>query len=200
VAKKKTLLLDSMEQLKALADPLRQQLLEQFAKQPATTKQVATTLGYQPTRLYHHVGKLEAAGLIRLVEKRPVRGATEKYYETTASVIKVDRRAFDGPSGQLVGDAVSLNVVDGLWSNIRDDIAAFLSNSHEDPGDESDAEGEIVFANAEIEVDEETAKMLRDKMLQELQNIDKSAESVTKGSKPTRKYRIVMGWYPKAPD
>jgi len=188
-----------MQQLKALADPLRQQLLEQFVKQPATTKQVAIALGYQPTRLYHHVAKLEAAGLIRLVEERPVRGATEKYYEAVASAIKVDRKSFDGPSGQLVGDAVSLNVIDGLWRNIHDEIAAYLSIVHADSEDEPGAEDEILFASSEIEVDEDTAKILRRKLLQELEDIDRSSENAPKGKKPAKKYRVVLGWYPKAP-
>gem|GEM_PF-5888902 len=72
--------------------------------------------------------------------------------------------------------------------------------SHSESGEESAAEEEILFLNAEIEVDEKTAQELRSKLLQELQNIDKSAQKQSKGSEPTRKYRIVMGWYPKAPD
>ena len=107
-----TLSIDTIEQLKAIADPLRQQLLHEFAKRPATTKQVAVALGYQPTRLYHHVSKLENSGLIRLVETRPVRGATEKYYEAAAPTIKIDHQALAASVEKDVGQSMYLNVID----------------------------------------------------------------------------------------
>src|ERR1041385_4253093 len=72
------------EQLKAVADPLRQRILGLFVKEPRTTKQVAELLGQPPTRLYHHVDLLEKAGLIELVETRPKRGTVEKYFQAVA--------------------------------------------------------------------------------------------------------------------
>src|ERR1051326_7711550 len=72
-----------LDQVRALAHPLRLRLLELFARQPRTAKQAAEVLGEPPTRLYHHVAALERAGLIRLKETRQNRGTTEKYYEAS---------------------------------------------------------------------------------------------------------------------
>src|SRR2546425_5547851 len=69
------------QQLRALAHPLRLRLLEAFALGRRTTMQVAAQLGEPPTRLYHHVNALERAGILKLVDTRQVRGATEKYFE-----------------------------------------------------------------------------------------------------------------------
>src|SRR5262245_11576025 len=74
----------TVAELRALAHPLRLRILELFAEAPRTTKQVADLLGQPPTRLYHHVGALERAGLLVLTETRQIRGATEKWYEATA--------------------------------------------------------------------------------------------------------------------
>jgi DNA-binding transcriptional ArsR family regulator len=71
-------------ELRALAHPLRLRVLELFAEQPRTTKQVALLLGEPPTRLYHHVAALERAGLLRLKETRKNRGTVEKWYEAIA--------------------------------------------------------------------------------------------------------------------
>ena len=60
----------SLEQLKAVADPLRVRILETLCLEARTTKQVADKLGEKPTRLYHHVDALAEAGLIRLVDTR----------------------------------------------------------------------------------------------------------------------------------
>ena len=77
--------ISDIEQVKALSHPLRMRIIETLAAaDPMTTKQVAERLGEKPTRLYHHVDKLEQAGLIRLTHTKQNRGTTEKYYETIA--------------------------------------------------------------------------------------------------------------------
>jgi DNA-binding transcriptional ArsR family regulator len=77
-----------LHEVRALAHPLRMQMIELFAEQPRTAKQVAQALGQPPTRLYHHVATLERAGLLRLCETRAVRGATEKYYAVTQNAAR----------------------------------------------------------------------------------------------------------------
>src|SRR3982751_5112700 len=87
-----------LEQMRALSHPLRIRLLELFAEKPRTTKQAAEVLGEAPTRLYHHVAALERAGLIRLRETRPVRGAVEKYFEATAKRYVADEESLRDPA------------------------------------------------------------------------------------------------------
>ena len=79
--------LASLDQLRALAHPLRLRMLEVFAEGPRTTKQVAQRLGEPPTKLYHHANALERAGLLRLSKTRQNRGAIEKWYEATSETI-----------------------------------------------------------------------------------------------------------------
>ena len=45
---------------------------------------MADRLGEKPTKLYHHVDTLEAAGLIKLVKTKRKRGTVEKYFEAVA--------------------------------------------------------------------------------------------------------------------
>jgi DNA-binding transcriptional ArsR family regulator len=70
-----------MQELRALAHPLRLKLVEAFAGGARTTMQVAAELGEPPTRLYHHVNALERAGILALARTRQVRGTTERYLE-----------------------------------------------------------------------------------------------------------------------
>src|SRR5438874_10330090 len=87
-------------EMRALAHPLRLRLLELFAEQPRTTKQVAELLDQPPTRLYHHVAALERAGLLRLTETRKNRGTTEKWYEAVArSIGATDARGTRSKAG-----------------------------------------------------------------------------------------------------
>jgi DNA-binding transcriptional ArsR family regulator len=77
----------SLDQLRALAHPLRLRMLELFAEEPRTTKQVAQLLGEPPTKLYHHANALERVGLLRLSKTRQNRGAIEKWYEAANGTI-----------------------------------------------------------------------------------------------------------------
>ena len=77
----------SLDQLRALAHPLRLRMLELFAEGPRTTKQVAQLLGEPPTKLYHHANTLERVGLLRLSKTRQNRGVIEKWYEAASGTI-----------------------------------------------------------------------------------------------------------------
>lgn len=98
--------LSSLAQMRALAHPLRLQLLELFALAPRTTKQAAEVLGQPPTRLYHHVASLERVGLVRLRETRPNRGTIEKHFEAVAPLFRLDESVF-GPSASPIAKLVA---------------------------------------------------------------------------------------------
>jgi DNA-binding transcriptional ArsR family regulator len=66
---------------KALADPLRIQLLEWLFEAPRSARQLADCAGLPADRLYYHLGQLEQAGLIEVAEYRPLaRGKVERVY------------------------------------------------------------------------------------------------------------------------
>ncbi len=96
-----------LQQIKALADPLRQRILGAFVAEPRTTKQVATLLGQPPTKLYHHVELLERVGLITLVATRPKRGTTEKYFQAVAQRFTITQESLAGEAATVVEDALS---------------------------------------------------------------------------------------------
>jgi DNA-binding transcriptional ArsR family regulator len=124
------LALRDLAQVRALSHPLRLQLLELFGQRPRTTKQAAEALRQPPTRLYHHVGALERAGLVRLRETRPNRGTVEKYYELAA-------RQFEVPSsttrrvGASPRSRSSLGLL--LFEQARADFVRALADPDIDP-------------------------------------------------------------------
>ena len=89
-----------LDQVRALAHPLRLRLLELFVRQPMTTKQAAEALGEPPTKLYHHVAALERAGLVRLRETRQNRGTTEKYFEAVSGQLAASPAAVAGSTAR----------------------------------------------------------------------------------------------------
>lgn len=71
---------------RALADPLRIQLLELLSARPRSARELAGLTGRQPNRLYHHLARLEEAGLIEVSEYRRVSGGkVERIYAPAAT-------------------------------------------------------------------------------------------------------------------
>jgi DNA-binding transcriptional ArsR family regulator len=65
---------------KALAHPLRLEILRHLGNRTASPSEIATEIGAPLTNVSYHVRKLRALGLIKLVKKTPKRGVIEHYY------------------------------------------------------------------------------------------------------------------------
>ena len=76
--------LQSLEQLKLLADPRRYAILQQLMAGPASLTMLGKVLGEHPAWIRHHLKKLEAAGLVELVEIHIQSGVVEKFYRACA--------------------------------------------------------------------------------------------------------------------
>ena len=87
-----------LEQARLLTDPFKLKLLEHFAGEPVTTKQVADRMGEKAPRLYRHVDAMVDEGLLTLVEERRKRGTIERYYRTVADRFEVDPGLFSTES------------------------------------------------------------------------------------------------------
>lgn len=78
------LLIESIDALKVVFDPRRMRVLEAFAAQPRTVREVAEELGVTPHSLYYHVNMLEEHDLLIVTGTRMVSGILEKHYQVAA--------------------------------------------------------------------------------------------------------------------
>jgi DNA-binding transcriptional ArsR family regulator len=73
-----------------VAHPVRCRLLVIFADRVASPTEVAQELDMPVGDISYHVRTLKDAGVIELVDERPVRGSTEHFYRTTVSLNLTD--------------------------------------------------------------------------------------------------------------
>jgi DNA-binding transcriptional ArsR family regulator len=77
--------IDTVETLKALADPTRMAILSALTRSPdlpvMSVKELAAKLSEPQTKLYRHVRQLEEAGLIKVAATRMVSGILEQRYQ-----------------------------------------------------------------------------------------------------------------------
>ena len=88
--------LETIEQLRAVADELRLRIVEQLAFQAMTVTQLAEVLGEAPNKLHYHVHELERVGLLKKVETREKGAILEKYYRAVAKNIIVPKTLLGG--------------------------------------------------------------------------------------------------------
>src|SRR5262245_14581132 len=81
--------ISSVEELRALSDPIRLAILERLMMSAPgrpglpimSVKELAEALGEPQTKLYRHVRQLEAVGLIKVAASRIVSGILEQRYQ-----------------------------------------------------------------------------------------------------------------------
>lgn len=78
------LILEDLEKIKSVADPLRVKVLKILIGRQATVKQIADFLGQSSAKMHYHVKELERQELIQLVETIEKGGILEKYYRAIA--------------------------------------------------------------------------------------------------------------------
>ena len=78
-----TLFIEDVAQADALLKPKRVQIMRELTE-PRTCTEIGGVLGETPQAIYYHVKRLQAAGLVSLVDERRVRGIVEGIYQAVA--------------------------------------------------------------------------------------------------------------------
>jgi DNA-binding transcriptional ArsR family regulator len=86
--------IQTIEQLRAIADILRLRIIDLLQHQPMTVTQLGDMLEMAPAKVHYHVRELERVGLLQLVETREKGGILEKYYQPIAKDISVAKSLF----------------------------------------------------------------------------------------------------------
>jgi DNA-binding transcriptional ArsR family regulator len=89
----------TLEELRAVSDPLRLMLFRLLRESEHTVKELCDLLGESSTRLYYHVGELERVGLVRLVRTEARAGIVQKYYRAAARFVTVPFSLFQNSAG-----------------------------------------------------------------------------------------------------
>lgn len=180
-----------LEQVQALSHPLRMRIIETLTTaDPMTTKQIADALDEKPTKLYHHMDKLQKVGLIRLTHTRQNRGATEKYYETIAKQFRAGPDLFGEDNASEQKNALG-PMINTMFGNTTAELQRLVRDAK--PGDDLDDIGLLSYIEMHLEQEqiETVQQKLRD-VLDYLQSLDEPG-SDTEG---LRKYRLTIAHYP----
>lgn len=97
--------LTDLDLLDELTHPTRGEMVRRL-KEPRSVAELADLMDVPVTRLYHHVNRLEASGLIRVTASRRVGAVTERRYQTVARYFSLAPSVFDEMDDAEFGRAV----------------------------------------------------------------------------------------------
>ena len=94
-----TVYADTPEKMRAIVDPLRNQILDLVMDRAATVTELAVAFDRPKSSVAYHVDVLVGAGMLQVVRTRRVRAMEEKFYGRTGRTIVYDERAL--PEGAI---------------------------------------------------------------------------------------------------
>lgn len=150
-----------IDQAALLADAFKLSILEQFADEPRTAKQVADRMGLKQTRLYRHIEALHSAGLLKVMREQQKRGTVERYYQTVAQRFEIDSSMF--ATGSVEENEI-LKMVRGLMRDTEEEILPMIS----DPGFQEIVEDELgpIMMKLAMHGSKKEMALLRQKLLE----------------------------------
>jgi DNA-binding transcriptional ArsR family regulator len=118
------------EQLRAIADPLRDTILDLLLERAATVSELANAVGRPRSTVAHHVNVLLAAGMLRVVRTRRVRAIDERYYGRTARLFYVGivNRPGEDPS-TVHANALSVAAAESVPAHEADRLRSILRHA-----------------------------------------------------------------------
>jgi DNA-binding transcriptional ArsR family regulator len=183
-------LMEEGQQVRSALSPIRAHLLE-LLRDPASATELGQSLGLPRQRINYHLRVLEAAGLVRLVETRARRGFTERVLQAVADEFVVDP--------QLMGSGSKVRSQDRFAAEHLMDVAAEAVRdvSRLRSGAEQAGKRLLTFT---IEADVSFADPA-DVHAFTNELAEAVATASARHSSPTgRRYRVVVGGYPRRKD
>ncbi|MCT4508743.1 MAG: helix-turn-helix domain-containing protein [Tepidibacter sp.] len=179
---KDILVLRDIEQIKAVSHPYRVDILEAFAEEPLSAKQLSELLSEPHAKVNYHIKILLNAGILELVEEKVKSGIIEKYYLPKAKMVIMDKSILNS----AVYDenvARTLNQVSiSLFEKISDDFYRAAEND--------EVKSKHVRHYNQYYLTEEECKEVMDSLEKKITEILKGKDK--KGRENTRPYNITL--------
>ncbi|WNC13233.1 winged helix-turn-helix domain-containing protein [Brevibacillus brevis] len=86
---KRYLVIETIEQLKAVSDALRMEIITLLTRDEYTGKQLATMLGLSASKVHYHLKELENHHFVEVVRTEEKNGIVQKFYRAVAFDFKV---------------------------------------------------------------------------------------------------------------
>jgi DNA-binding transcriptional ArsR family regulator len=114
-----------------LGDETRRKIIFLLRDNELTVKEIASRLGLTTQNIYHHIGRLQEAGLVKVIEERLSGHLIERFYTVTADTFIYNEDRMEENDYQSSFDILNgLNEL-GIGVEVSEENAERLSRLHE---------------------------------------------------------------------
>jgi len=114
-----------------LGDETRRKIIFLLRDNELTVKEIASRLGLTTQNIYHHIGRLQEAGLVKVIEERLSGHLIERFYTVTADTFIYNEDRMEENEYQSSFDILNgLNEL-GIGVEVSEENAKRLSKLHE---------------------------------------------------------------------
>jgi DNA-binding transcriptional ArsR family regulator len=188
---KEQFVIDRLDQLKAMADPLRVRMVEHLVQRELSLGDLAAELGEPVSKLYHHAEVLLEAGLVQVTRRRKRRGAEERFLRALAKDYAVDDRIFEFGQPEEAGPEALIEVASGVFRGATEELTNAARGGAIDQG----KPGKRCFLETQLLALSETDYV---DLFKRLDQWIQEARARSTGRK-RNSYRFVTAFFPTAP-
>ena len=121
----------SEEAFRLLGDETRRRIIFLLRDSELTVKEISSRLGLTAQNIYHHIGRLQDAGLVRVAEERRSGHLIERFYTVTADTFIYNEDRIEERGVQSSVDVLNgLNEL-GISVEVSEENAVGLAQMHE---------------------------------------------------------------------
>lgn len=120
------LVVNNLEQIKALSSPYRIKIIETFDNKPASAKDISVRMGEPHGRVNYHIKTLAKVGILKLVDVSVKQGVVEKYYMPVAESIVLDSRVVNKNDDNEIKDMRNAGIA--LFEKISKEFYGTMNN------------------------------------------------------------------------
>lgn len=174
---KKMMTIETYDQLKALGDPLRSEIMMQLVMQPYTVQQLSELLNIPRGQIHYHLKNLEKNGLVQLVKTEEKNGILQKFYQAKARDFAISEKLL--PHKKDV-DYTTRQVLYSVLERAKRKVQTAPESSFETKGpDEPSEERKFMATTAEVSVTEKQFKQWKKKYYALLEELHTMGEHTT---------------------
>lgn len=89
---KNNLIIDDFNQLRALSDPLRAEMMMHLVMRAYTGQQLSEILSIPRGKIHYHLKELEKNGLVQIVKTEEKNGIVQKFYQAVAADFQISEK------------------------------------------------------------------------------------------------------------
>lgn len=98
-------LIETLEQLRCISDPLRIEIIHLIGEKPLTSQMIGEKLNIPRSKIHYHLKELEKHGFVKIAKTEQVRNFIQIYYEPISKAImtspEILSRTFDATKNMM---------------------------------------------------------------------------------------------------